>query len=546
MQLGLILWLLVGLASSLQFIPASSPFIHYVGRWTSTPNQLRRDGTFPGVYLDLNITNTTTLLLALSNLPASHLASSSTSAQPSHTATHRLAHLTFTKSSRLAIPAAPVSLLARVDDEEYVLLPNASGLVSVRADLEREAWHGVRVIAPMVGEMGVEGGMVGFEGVWVDEGGKLLRVAGVGGVGAGEGGGESAEVDEGDAGAGLDGQASSAMVTKPRKKLIEIITDFPGGESRTPGSANGLLAGVMGWEYLLGEVFGVDHVSIAVDGMCLTQDCIGGVGSPAGIGDVVFRSGPVGSRHFQHTWMFQEYVPDVILLNLGTTDNASFTTHVAAYNTTAWALTTAFEDTYVSLIKALRALAYPVHPAALQPSSQAYLDNADAPPVIPIFVMRPFMGAMEHATVGVVRRVREDGDVGAFWLDTSGWLEAPSSVHAPLDEGTEGVVGARRAPDSNGNGNGDFWWDEGTAAATDTGADVGGKGRWRLTPRGNQKAAMYLHGHLCGYLAEEGSRCPFLRREVYGGKVFDPLETRLERAVQRGREKWLRERVWGV
>lgn len=268
----------------------SSPH-HTTSHLTTTANH----PLILGVYLDLNITNTSTLLLSLSNLPHTSLSSlsspttstkSAASTPPSAGRPH-LAHLTFTKSSRLAIPAAPVSLLARVDDEEYVLLPNASGLVTVRVDLERGAWHGVRVIAPMVDEMGVEGGMVGFEGVWVDEGGKLLRVEGVGGVGAGEGGRESAEPDGSTA---SDEQVASATVAKPpRKKLIEIITDFSGGKSRTSGSANDLLAGVMGWEYLLGEMFGVDHVSIAVDGMCLTQDCIGDVGSPAGIGDVVFR-----------------------------------------------------------------------------------------------------------------------------------------------------------------------------------------------------------------------------------------------------------------
>lgn len=49
----------------LQFFPATNPKIHvcsyfksqethtnvpqYVGRWTATPNRLRRDGTFPGL-----------------------------------------------------------------------------------------------------------------------------------------------------------------------------------------------------------------------------------------------------------------------------------------------------------------------------------------------------------------------------------------------------------------------------------------------------------------------------------------------------------------
>lgn len=91
-----------------------------------------------------------------------------------------------------------------------------------------------------------------------------------------------------------------------------------------------MLAGVMGWEYLLGEMFGADHVGIGVDGMCLTPDCIGGTGQPAGLGDVFFRrsvrldlycltlkltdrSGPSDSPYFEHPWMFSAYIPDVLV-----------------------------------------------------------------------------------------------------------------------------------------------------------------------------------------------------------------------------------------
>ena len=79
-----------------------------------------------------------------------------------------------------------------------------------------------------------------------------------------------------------------------RKKIVEIVTDSPGSftrkqQGKSGGGADGLMSGVMGWEYLLGEMFGADHVAIGVDGMCLTQDCIGGTGAPAGLGDVFFR-----------------------------------------------------------------------------------------------------------------------------------------------------------------------------------------------------------------------------------------------------------------
>ena len=81
---------------------------------------------------------------------------------------------------------------------------------------------------------------------------------------------------------------------RDRKKILEVITDVPGSfraqhTSGRSGGADNLLAGVMGWEYLLGEMFGADHVGIGMDGMCLTQDCVGGVGFPASLGDVFFR-----------------------------------------------------------------------------------------------------------------------------------------------------------------------------------------------------------------------------------------------------------------
>ena len=84
------------------------------------------------------------------------------------------------------------------------------------------------------------------------------------------------------------------LANHERKKVLEVVTDSPGSftgkqKGQRTGGADGLLAGVMGWEYILGEMFSADHIGIGVDGMCLTQDCIGGTGAPAGMGDVFFR-----------------------------------------------------------------------------------------------------------------------------------------------------------------------------------------------------------------------------------------------------------------
>ena len=210
-------------------------------------------------------------------------------------------------------PAPPVSLLARIDDEEYVLLPNSSSLVSVCLEsLFRDQEHHIRIVAPMADDRGR--GVVELEGLWLSKGGSLLKVVGS----------PLSEdyVDEDQLRAENDiiGEKHQAALgelhsdgtnrfnhhhrhvndedviyaSQERKKILEVITDSPGSftvkhRGSRVGGAHGLLGGVMGWEYLLGEMFGADHVSIGVDGMCLTQDCIGGTGSPAGVGDVFFR-----------------------------------------------------------------------------------------------------------------------------------------------------------------------------------------------------------------------------------------------------------------
>lgn len=308
--------------------------MQYVGRWTSTPNRLRKDGTFPGilstlleklwkvayrlsagVYFDITVKNTTSLLLALHNAPDQELSTpSSISETPTLLVHGHRKHYSFRP-----IPgdkaAAPVSLLAEVDDQEYILLSNSSSLVTISSKgLDERTEHHVRVVAPMTDDHGL--GVVELEGLWLSKGGKLVKVAGSllgedyenedllnaenDQVGAKHRTGLN---DIGEDGTSKNGRQTASDVIKDegpsrviqdRKKLLEIITDSPGSltgkqRGRRTGSADGLLSGVMGWEYLLGEMFGVDHVGISVDGMCLMPDCIGGTGEPAGMGDVFFR-----------------------------------------------------------------------------------------------------------------------------------------------------------------------------------------------------------------------------------------------------------------
>jgi len=150
-------------------------------------------------------------------------------------------------------------------------MPNASSIVLVRkGSLEPHTRHEVRVIAPMFGREVVE--TLQVEGIWIDEEGQLLSI----------------ETDS------TKSLADASKHPSPQRKMLEVITDNSGSfagrdRKKNTHSRSGILGGVGGWEYLLGEMFGVDHVTIGMDGMCLIQDCIGGRGSPAGLADVFFQ-----------------------------------------------------------------------------------------------------------------------------------------------------------------------------------------------------------------------------------------------------------------
>ncbi|MCJ1387391.1 hypothetical protein MMC18_000234 [Xylographa bjoerkii] len=549
---------------NLQFFPAVNPKIHYIGRWTPTPNRLRIDGTFPGVYFDLNVVNTTTVFLSLRNAPKNQdlapLSPSSTKPNPKPATNVNLAHLSFRYSPLLDIPAPPVSLLARVDQEEYVLLPNSSLLVSIRDnDLDPHFEHHIRIIVPMTDDHG--NGIIQLEGVWLSKDGRLARIEGSlldedladedslfaesAKVGEKHRDGLKEILNSGHSKDGEDSKEEESESAPPsleyRKKILEIITNAPGSPSgknrgKRRGGADGLLAGVMGWEYLLGEMFGADHITIGVDGMCLIQDCIGAVGTPSGLGDVFFRrcdwlkfyfpisistntapwcSAPPQSAYFEHPWMFHTYIPDVLVINVGSSDAASFATHETEYSKSAWDLSEAFEDTYVSLVRSLRQLAYPKHPAVVhsERATSSGIIPPGTPAAIPIFIMRPLRGELEHATQGVVNRLRADGDKAVFWLDTSGWL-------ADVEEET---------------GNEDFYIDETVTPPI-----------WRLTEQGNQRVAIFLHMHVCRYLASAENECAFLPTNVYQGKVFDPEAADFDRYLENDKEKKLKELFWEI
>jgi len=430
--------------------------------------------------------------------------------------------------------------MARIDDEEYVVLPNATGLVAVAmGELERNASHAVRVVAPMSDNEGM--GTVQLRGLWLDDGGRLEYVEGI----RKDLTEDDEELDEEDSigkahrsglsrlwhshtkqnheqklGSEENNNQEESAASGPRRRLVEIITDTPGDRSSPSLSGTeALLAGVTSWKVILGDMFGADHTLMSVDGMCLVRDCVAGTAFPLGIGDVYFRSGPPGSPYFQRTWTFQNSIPDVIILNLGTSDALSFLEHDKAYGMNPSEFASSFEDTYTSLIRAIRTLAYP--PTASSASMFSDFEDDDLPHIISIFIMRPFDGGMEHTTQSVVKRLRDEGDKAVFWLDTSGWLEPPSSS------------------------TGDFWLDHSLLTFTNSSNERTRQSRYRLTPRGNQKVAIYLHTHVCRYLSLKPDECSFLPYEVYEGGVYKPEMDELDQVLARAREGKIREVFWG-
>lgn len=228
-------------------------------------------------------------------------------------------------------------------------------------------------------------------------------------------------------------------------------------------------------------------------------------------------SGPYGSEYFDHSWPFNSYIPDVLVLNIGNADEVSFNNHISDYNKTYWDLTERFEATYVSLVKGIRRLAYPKHPAIAQSerSGTPGIIPPNTPAAIPIFIMRPLRGELEQASQNAVSKLRADGDKAVFWLDTSGWLD-PNSTPAQA-------------------GDGDFFLDVTVDPS-----------KWRLTEQGNQRVAIFLHMHVCRYLAGEGEKCPFLPHEVYQGKVFDPAEANFDRFIEDEKERKLKDIFWAT
>lgn len=224
-------------------------------------------------------------------------------------------------------------------------------------------------------------------------------------------------------------------------------------------------------------------------------------------------------------------------MNLGNSDWESFQTYSQEYNKSIWDLSVTFEESYVSLIKRIRRLAYPADSATAIDFLNA--GSFDASPqrtsAVPIFVMRPLRGQLEGATHAVVDRLRKDGDKSVFWLDTSGWLDTDVDFDGSAENQDFFLDGFFSPPDPR-----IVSYRQILTLILEENAAKG----WRLTQRGNQRVAILLHLHVCRFLAREAEKCAFLPPEIYQGKAADPETVRFEEYLEGERERKLKGLFW--
>ena len=67
----------------------------------------------------------------------------------------------------------------------------------------------------------------------------------------------------------------------------------------------------------------------------------------------------------------------------------------------------------------------------------------------------------------------------------------------------------------------------------------------RLTEQGNQRVAVFLHAHVCRYLATTVDQCAFVPPEVYQGTAYNREEANFDEYLETQKEEKLRELFWG-
>lgn len=470
-----------------RFVSALDENIHYVGRWLPTSNRLRWDTAFPGAYLDLVLRNASVIYISLNNAPPTNEFGGAHDQAP-------IRRMNFKTSDDRDKAAVPIPLTVRVCDGNLVhVASSGNGLIAINLHTTPgQSDCSVRI--SYAGESSQEGGVLQFKGLWLPIGARLQRVAG--------------QEDKKAAGSG-NASDTYTELSIPHRKTIEILTDS------SDGTFASIPAHTVDWPAQVAAQFNIDCVKIPAHNHCLTEACTKMLDTDVSIQDLFFRSGPAGTTLFSRPWGFQQYVPEVLILDLGSVDCNAFQqssaeqgkSHVElrATHHSLESFTNDFVSAYMAFIQQIRRSAYPLHPSAfhgygLDGDGYTY---SSAPSTLPIFVLRPLDGFLEQATLSVVEQMQKTGDKSVFWIDTSGWL-------SNMDYSSDNSNQVRA-----------------------------------LTASGHAKVVSFMDAHLCYYLAPRPGECPFLRRDNYMGSVYVPIEAEVDKVIEESKVKQLTELFWG-
>ena len=250
--------------------------------------------------------------------------------------------------------AAPVNIYVKVDDGPMVLFKNVSGWVKITPDSLSNSIHHLQVIAKFQNDE------IQLEELSLNENGKLL---------------------------------------KPDKKnfLVEFIGDsITSGDRTSKGNTSA-------YPWLCREALDVKHTQISYCGIPLTDGYhFNYKGAPEiGMESVYFKL-KQPNNHPDSGWNFKNYMPKVIVINLGTND------------TSLGVPPNLFQEHYTRFIKRIRM----IFPKTI------------------IAILIPFKGSYQSEIENMIHK-DFSGDLRVKIIETDGWLKPSNTTDGthPTDEG---------------------------------------------------------------------------------------------------------------
>lgn len=236
-----------------------------------------------------------------------------------------------------------LNIQVSIDDNDYKVYHGEKCPLILADDLDWKVDHMVQIVSE-------DGSQIHFESFWLDE------------------------------------EATTLPPKENAKEIIEFI-----GDSVTMGAETSKTA-LTSYGWLTAENLNMDPVIIAQAGICLLSGERALFDTNVGMEDQIWKSGPYGIPDGFRPWNIEEFVPSIIVLNIGTNDFFA--------NDKQGVSSTKFVEHYVRLLGNLRYY----HPLA------------------EILVLRPFQGHMEDLVYEAVQSRQRSRDVRLHYVDTNDWI----------------------------------------------------------------------------------------------------------------------------